>query len=315
MATIGSDTGHLAQLIRAAAAAPSIHNSQPWRFHATAGSVQICADRSRQLRVADPEGRGLLLSCGAAATNLQVAAAELGYRATLRTAAEPGPVATVDLAPGHRPSGPERLLARAIWRRHTNRYPFAPAPVPGPVRDDLTAAAAAHGARLDLLEPARASTLLRFATDVTDILADKAEERAELAAWVRVDEEGDDGVPAAAFGPQPVSRSPLRDFGLGTHLPDRPVTRFEPDPLVAVLYTGGDDPADWVAAGVALEYVLLTATTHELASSFLYQPVQISDLRWLTRPAASHAQMALRLGYPTSPTRPVHRRDPRDLLG
>ncbi len=46
--------------------APSVHNSQPWRWRFDGGTLELFADRSRQLPATDPQGRGLVLSCGAA---------------------------------------------------------------------------------------------------------------------------------------------------------------------------------------------------------------------------------------------------------
>ena len=46
--------------------APSLHNSQPWLFHAGPAHVDVHADRARQLQVLDLAGRELLISVGAA---------------------------------------------------------------------------------------------------------------------------------------------------------------------------------------------------------------------------------------------------------
>ena len=74
-------TRDLEHLIMMATRAPSVHNSQPWRFTATAEGVRIGRDHSRQLDVIDPTGRELLLSCGAALHHLTVAARALGITA------------------------------------------------------------------------------------------------------------------------------------------------------------------------------------------------------------------------------------------
>ena len=48
-----------------ATSAPSIHNTQPWRFVFTHGRLELYADPSRRLAVADPDARQLHISCGA----------------------------------------------------------------------------------------------------------------------------------------------------------------------------------------------------------------------------------------------------------
>ena len=53
-------------LIELAARAPSVHNTQPWRFTADGDQISLYADAGRQLMAADPEGREMMISCGAA---------------------------------------------------------------------------------------------------------------------------------------------------------------------------------------------------------------------------------------------------------
>jgi hypothetical protein len=71
-----------------------------------------------------------------------------------------------------------------------------------------------------------------------------------------------------------------------------------------VLGTRSDEPTDWLRAGQALQRVLLTATVHDVAASFLYQPIELRDMRGDTAPAwpwPEHPQMIIRFGYGTNP--------------
>ena len=67
-------------LIGAAGAAPSIHNTQPWRFRVSDDLIEVHGDPDRMLWVADPRGRALHLSCGAALFNLKLAIRALGAK-------------------------------------------------------------------------------------------------------------------------------------------------------------------------------------------------------------------------------------------
>ncbi|MET7403927.1 nitroreductase, partial [Dactylosporangium sp. NPDC005572] len=58
--------------------APSIHNSQPWRFRYRDGAIDVLVDPSRALPACDPAGRAARVSCGAAAFNLTLALAAGG---------------------------------------------------------------------------------------------------------------------------------------------------------------------------------------------------------------------------------------------
>jgi nitroreductase len=62
--------GVVRKLIAAVGAAPSIHNTQPWRFWVTDDVVEVHGDPDRMLWAADPRGRALHLSCGAALFNV-----------------------------------------------------------------------------------------------------------------------------------------------------------------------------------------------------------------------------------------------------
>ena len=68
------------QLIAAAVAAPSVHNTQPWLFRVDDDAgPPVRRRQSRQLQAQDPDGRALLMSCGAALLNLRLAAEHLGH--------------------------------------------------------------------------------------------------------------------------------------------------------------------------------------------------------------------------------------------
>ena len=68
-------------LLRAAAAAPSVHNTQPWLFAPTVDGIDLYADPAHRLRHADPDGRSMLVSLGAAVLDVRVALAHLGLAA------------------------------------------------------------------------------------------------------------------------------------------------------------------------------------------------------------------------------------------
>lgn len=301
-------------LLETAIAAPSIHNSQPWRFVVEPRRIELYADPRRQLHMADPGGRSLLISCGAALFNLRVAAEHLGFHPRVRLLPSENPtlVATVDVDHRHSRPGLLDALYPAVWRRHTNRQPFWSQRPPASTLSRLVEAVASENAVARIYddpdEVARIVDLLRHA---------EFEERndpagmAERVAWLAV-EPRDDGVPVESLGPVPAqSRAAFRDLANGEQLA-RATAPFEATPTVALLSTIHDRPVDWVRAGQALERLLLVATNQGLAASFMNQPLEQPDLRWLTRSPTTglgHTQMLMRIGYgvPVSPTprRPI----------
>ena len=113
--------------------APSVHNTQPWRFVIGKGVLQVHADWARQLPVLDPSGRQLLISCGCALFNARVAVAAAGYDAIVDRSPDPtqaGALALVSLPNQPVEWLPLRRLDAVIELRQSNRRRFADDPVP-----------------------------------------------------------------------------------------------------------------------------------------------------------------------------------------
>ena len=114
-------------VVEAAIRAPSVHNTQPWRFVAHHDVIELWDDPARALPVLDPVGRARLISCGAALALAEVAAAGLGVstQTTLLPDAEaPDHLADLQLGAPRAPDDSQLALAAAIGRRHTERGAF-----------------------------------------------------------------------------------------------------------------------------------------------------------------------------------------------
>jgi nitroreductase len=305
------------ELLAAATAAPSMHNTQPWRFRVSQDAIELRADPERMLRVADPAGRAVHIACGAALFNLRLAAAIAGREPVITLLPDPGQpllLATVRLAGPHRAGPAERELHAAITLRHTNRGPFRSRPVPPGVLAELGDAARVEGGILHVLDHDETARVLYLVRDAERAwLADPAY-RAELARWAGGPRDRE-GIPDSALGPRsPDHPAPVREF-----VPGRPSPAgyawFEEDPQLAVLSTPSGGKAGWLLAGQALQRVLLTATARGIAVSPLTQPLETHEA-WLVRdPRSGHEepQMILRLGYGL-PVSPAPRRPVTDVL-
>ena len=309
----------VAELLAAAVAAPSMHNTQPWRFRVwrAANTIELHADPARTLQYSDPRGRALHIACGAALFNLRLAAAAAGRQPEVRLLPDPGQallLATVRLAGPYQAQPAELELRAAITRRHTNRGPFSGRPVPPGVLAELAEAAELEGALLHILDHDETIRVLHLVQDAErDQLADPAY-RAELAQWAGGARDRE-GIPDSALGPRsPDSPTPVRDFTPGRPWPPS-YAWFEETPQLAVLSVHSGARADWLRAGQALQRVLLTATNRGIAATPLTQPLETAEA-WLVhdpRSGSEQPQMILRIGYGL-PVQPAPRRPVPEVL-
>ncbi|MEH1012972.1 nitroreductase [Micromonospora sp. CPCC 206060] len=315
-------TAYTIEQLRAAVAdavrAPSLHNSQPWRFRLRDGGIEVSIDPARRLPATDPSGWGARLACGAALFNLRLSLAVAGIPAQVRLRpypADPDVVARLVPDQPRRPTPTEQSLHGAISLRFSNRAPFWPDPVPADARWRLGEAAQAEGAWLELVIGTSAVAMVaEIARSANRVLERDPGYRAEVVEWIR-SEPADDGIPAAAGGPQsePHDLLPQRAFGTRHRAPGRD---FEPEPLVAVLGSPSDATADQIAAGQALQRVLLTATDAGLSVSMLSQPIEVPGAREQLRLALGRygtPQMVMRIGY-GQPGGPTPRRSPGEVI-
>lgn len=309
----------LRDIVSRATAAPSIHNTQPWRFRIGTDRLDLFADPSRALNVVDPTGRQLVLSCGAALEHAVLAVRAAGAHtavAVLPDPADPDHLARLDIGEARPPEPLDQALVEAMPRRHTYRAAFDRLPVPAELVSALTRGTAELGVRLHALAD-------RDDLVVASVLLDRADQletsdpayREELAHWRRdeADTNADDGVLDSAMAPVgPRTSLAMRDFGgdpadTRGRSEDAPVER----PLVIILSTESDGRAAWLVAGRAMGWVLLRAAVDGVQASPLGQVLDVPatramlgrDLRLL-----GHPQMILRMGYPLDPALPPTRR-------
>lgn len=308
------DREQLLFLVEQAARAPSSHNTQPWNFRLGERSIALYADPTRALPVNDPDDRELTISCGCALFNLRVAAAHAGLEARmalLPDPTDPTHLADVHLEPASAPA-PEGTLFDSISRRQTYRRGYTPREIEPTIVAELTAAATAETAALFALsddEQRRAVAALIAEGDANQ-WADRHWRR-ELAAWMHPRRRGDGlAVPGLIA---PLAQTVVGHINMGATIALKDRTLANESPLLTALCTERDEPIDWLAAGQALERVLLVACSHGLQAGYANQPVQVATLRPKLREllgTQQFPQILMRLGYPSeeqpmSPRRPL----------
>jgi hypothetical protein len=296
--------------------APSVHNTQPWRFVVHNDGLEVHADHTRQLRVLDPRGRQLMISCGCAVLNARVALEALGCPAEVERFPDPAvPSLVARVVPRPFGSTPAPELAEldpAIDERHTNRRHFLDEEVPREFVDTLVAAAAAEGVQvLSITRPEHRLAVARLSQRADRLENADPAYRAELRAWTTDDPRRVDGVPAFAVPHVDGGAEddlPIRDFdtrGTG-QLPSR--TRSSRNQCLLLFGSLEDDPRAWLRTGEALERVLLEIARNGYAASPLTQVVELAQTNDLLRHElglSMRPHVLVRVGRApaTSPTR------------
>lgn len=299
----------ITELVAAATWAPSSHNTQPWRWRVAAdvSRVELYADRDQALPVNDPQGRELVISCGAALFALRVAAAHAGWGTVVDSFPDDDPdhLATVRLTDE---PGEVAGLYDAIATRRTHHGPFERATVDPQALKALTAAAEVEGAFLHVMDALQRHSVAGLVGEADHVLWCDRGWRRELARWFRT-RHGGDGLPVSLASLVP-TRFVVAHLDLGRRLGAADARLVAEAPAVVVLATTEDEPADWLRAGQALQRVLLTAALAGLSAGFENQPCEASPALRARLGAVVHGhvpQMVARLG-PTAPARPTPRR-------
>lgn len=288
-------------LVELACRAPSVHNTQPWRWCTDGQFLNLYADRSRQLESTDPDGRDLLLSCGAALHHLAVASAALGWRARIRRMPNPADddhLAAVSFQ--QYDAEPEDLEAlEALKRRRTDRRLPSTWPVPVERLEGMVELAARAGVLALPITSQRSRTrlidLTLKAAQVQD--ADDSYLR-ELSGWIGHSTE--DGVPWTSLPVLSDSPDvgdehpfPLTRFPAGSLLESEEENKEDLGAALLVLATSSDDRTSQLRAGEALSAVLIRGTGSGLAMVPLTQSLEVPETR-----EALHEELLRDVGYP-----------------
>jgi nitroreductase len=275
------------RVIELACRAPSVHNSQPWRWRVVDNAtIELYADRGRQLHVSDPSGRNVALSCGAALHHAVVVAQALGLTAAadlMPSRDDENLLARISLSPGTRTDGARRSL-QVLEERCTDRRRFTSWPIPESRLAHLAKAASGWGAHAipitDVTARFRAEELLKRAMAVQASDPRFAEEQRAWTVHSRAD-----GMPMATAAPPPHGRPPTRpnrfasaSDAQATEAADAARVVESSDGLVAIC-SAADDQLSWLEAGEALSALWLQATHDGLSVVPLSQVVEVEETR------------------------------------
>jgi hypothetical protein len=266
--------------------APSLHNSQPWRWIKQGESLDLFGDPDRILPSTDSFGRQMIISCGVALNHVQAAFAAVGWTTSVQRIPNPNDpkhLARLSFRPSPNISEPELERAAAITRRRTDRLPFAKpkewATFELVVRNIL----AAYETDLTVLAAETRPDLAKASELTAGLRRYDSMYQAELQWW-----SGHsglvDGIPRDAL----VSRTEGQRVDVGRRFPavetiERREEMNEDHATLAVLTTTSERPKDLLLCGEALSALLLEATIVGLATCPLTHMTEVPQSRAIVR--------------------------------
>jgi nitroreductase len=307
---------------RASLRAPSVFNTQPWRWRVSGDSMELWADPARKLEATDPEGHLLTVSCGALLHHALISLAADGWSAVVKRLPDPDRphlLAVVSLH-GKGTADPEsQAMAAVIERRRTDRRAFGKREVPGATLDELRRLVERTGAGLHVVREDQ-SALLAISTDLAaSAELDDPDYRAELLRWTTRPEISGDGVPRSTAVRPGLRRVPVRDFDPDGEGGLAAGAGRDQGAAYVIVFGAGYRPIDLLLGGEALSALLLKATAEGLATAPLSDAVEVTWPRHLLRYLVSglgEPYVVVRLGYAdtTEPLPPVPRRDAAEVI-
>jgi nitroreductase len=309
----------MADAVESACRAPSVHNSQPWRWVAEGAELRLFFDPHRVPHATDLTGREAAISCGAVLDHLRVMVAAAGWQAHIARFPNPNDldhVATLGFSPLQFITEAVRARADAIGRRYTARLPFEAPSAFAAFEPVLRSTIDTDKATLHVLDES-ARPQLADASRLTEALRRyDASYHAELDWWTAPSEAAD-GIPFSNL----VSASERGRVDIGRIFPTGDLGHQRPEirrdrSVVMVLCTESDSRRDAVGCGEVLSDVLLEATLAGLATCTLSHMTELDDSRNIIRALCGQSgnpQVLIRIGQlsahsqrpPVTPRRPL----------
>lgn len=300
---------------RMALVAPSIFNTQPWAWAVHADRLELRADRTRQLAAVDPTGRLLTISCGVAVQHAAVAVSSHTVEVSLLPDSHDADLlAVLRLGQPQTPGRARDDLLAAMRARRTDRRAFQQTPIEGAILDRLAKACTHQGAHLYLVPWQQMPTMALAAVGAGALQLSDPDYRMELADWTHRPPWSGDGVPTETAVASSARRVPVRDFVPfgGQAMPAGLDNDF--GATYAIIHTSADTTRDWLAAGMGLSAVLLTATAAGLGTATISDITETAVIREHIRQLlpTGQPQVGLRIGHPQPGGPPAAPRRPEN---
>lgn len=317
------DAGVITGAMTLAVRAPSLHNSQPWRWVADGGVLELFADPTRIGRSTDSTGREVLISCGAVLDHFCVAMAAAGWEALIDRFPNPNNhdhLATLEFRRMEFVTDAHRARAEAIRHRQTDRLPFAAPPQWDSFEPVLRQTVDASIADLDVIPDDSRPQLADASRLTAEMRRYDSSYHAELQWWTAHSDSSQGIPPGSLLSETEAQRVDVaRDFPTGRDRERRALVGGD-HAKILVLSTYDDSPGNALACGEALSTVLLECTMASLATCTLTHMIELHASREIVRRLTgrlAEPQLLIRVGtipQTESPPSPTPRRPVSEVL-
>lgn len=265
------------KIIKAGSLAPSGSNSQPWNFSVKNGTVTVYAQYEKDHPILNYRNRGTLLAHGALLENMHIAAAALGYKASVRLFPQGGsnPIGEVTFTDTERS---KQDLYEAINRREINRRPYRAELLDPQVKERLLEGVQSDQVRL--IEDKEGVVRLAEAASISERLMFESEELHKLLVEEIVWSEAEERIKKTGLfvktmelnGPQRMVLRLLRSWaatrcanrlGFSKVLAAGNAKVYEMSAAMGII-SASDDDQSFIEAGRVMERLWLRATKEGL---------------------------------------------------
>lgn len=297
------DANVILRAVELACRAPSLHNSQPWRWVAGSEHVDLFVDPHRIVASTDGSGREAIVSCGAVLDHFRVAMAAAGWDIDVEKFPNPNNLdhlASIGFASADYVATARRDRAAAILRRRTDRRPFGAPRNWASFEPVLRSAFDGDLAELSVL-PDDARPRLVEASRLTEALRRYDDLYHHELRWWTAPSRNAEGIPEGALANEAERRAvdTNRRFPVEGHARQSSAGGHD-EGKILVLSTPSDTRADALDCGQALSSILLECTMAGLATCTVTHVTELHASRDIVRelipgPAAM-PQVLVRVG-------------------
>ncbi|MFR9749646.1 Acg family FMN-binding oxidoreductase [Nocardia sp. 004] len=299
--------------LQLATRAPSVHNTQPWRWVFDGVRLHLYTDTDRLLSATDPLGRQLVISCGAMLHHARTAFADRGWHTDTTRVPDldrPDRLAVIAFRTWPDPPAGIHSRALAIDQRHTDRLPLSEPEGFADLLPRIRMLASPHEVELDVLDDNARARLTSASEQTKAARREDLFYQTELQWWTGRSENSvaAEGVPQSTL----VSDAEFARVGVGRAYPPSPHSmrraQLEDRARLLVLSTGADSVLHWLRAGEALSAVLLECTAVGLATCAFTHITELEASRELLTnllPQPSKPQVVIRAGTAPADADPI----------